>query len=84
MVLTHYTTLKVEKINSKNMTETEHHDLGMLIAAATPFLCIHNVRPEPWCRVIKDPKDKRIGPWKYTAEFTVLDEPTWSQKGEVI
>ena len=66
------------------MFDSEKNSLQSLLAAATPFLCITGAKPEEWCRVMKDPKDGRIGPWKYTAEFTVLDQNTWDRHGEVI
>lgn len=33
---------------------------------------------------MRDPKDGRIGPWNYEAQFTVLDEKIWSRSGEVL
>jgi hypothetical protein len=33
---------------------------------------------------MKDPKNGRIGPWKYRAVYDVLSEEIWSQRGEVL
>ena len=64
---------------------TEDRDsVQTLLATATPFLRITGVRSEAWCRVMKDPKDGRIGPWQYTAEYVALDQGTWDRPGEVI
>jgi len=66
------------------MLASERSSLHQLLAAATPFLRITDVKPEEWCRVMKNPKDGRIGPWKYAAEYVVLDQKTWDRPGEVI
>lgn len=67
-----------------NMRAEDEASLSILIAAATPFLRITDAKPEAWCRVMQKPDDPRIGPWKYTAEYTVLDQRVWDQAGEVI
>jgi hypothetical protein len=33
---------------------------------------------------MQKPADKRIGPWRYTAQYDVLDKETWTRPGEVI
>jgi len=33
---------------------------------------------------MQDPADTRIGPWRFVAEFDVVDKAAWSQSGEVI
>ena len=33
---------------------------------------------------MSDPRDGRVGPWNYEAQFTVLDAKTWSRPGEVL
>lgn len=66
------------------MNSSEAALLKSLIAAATPFLSIIDVKREDWCRVMQKANDGRIGPWKYTAQYTVLDQRTWDRPGEVI
>jgi len=66
------------------MLNSERSDLQSLLAAATPFLRITDAKPEAWCRIMSKPKDGRIGPWKYTAEYVTLDQQTWNRPGEVI
>ena len=66
------------------MTLSDASSLQTLLDAATPFLHISDVKREDWCRVMKNPKDGRIGPWKYTAQYTVLDQKVWDRPGEVI
>lgn len=66
------------------MAPTETSDLQSLLVAATPFLLINDVKQEDWCRVMDDPKDSRIGPWKYMAQYTVLNQTVWDRPGEVI
>lgn len=34
--------------------------------------------------MMQNPKDGRIGPWKYTASYTILDQRIWDRPGEVI
>lgn len=66
------------------MLPEDQESLRSLLSAATPFLHITDAKQEAWCRVIKDPKDSRIGPWQYRADYTVLDQKTWDRPGEVI
>ena len=66
------------------MTPSDTSSLQSLLAAATPFLLISDVKREDWCRVMRDLKDGRIGPWKYTAQYTVRDQKVWDRPGEVI
>lgn len=66
------------------MLADDQASLRSLLSAATPFLRITNAKREAWCRVMNDPKDGRIGPWQYTADYTVLDQKTWDRPGEVI
>lgn len=58
--------------------------LQELVDAAHPFLRITGVERVSWCRDIANPRNKRIGPWKYKAQFAVLDDSVWSRKGEVL
>lgn len=58
--------------------------LRTLVAAASPFLRITGATCEGWCRVMKDEKDGRIGPWDFVAAFDVLSYSVWRRKGEVI
>lgn len=58
--------------------------LERLVGASTPFLRIDGVKPCRWKREMQDPKDGRIGPWEYEAQFTVLDAKTWATQGEVL
>ena len=67
-----------------SMAPTETSDLQSLFVAATPFLFINDVKQEDWCRVMGDPNDSRIGPWKYIAQYTLLDQTVWDRPGEVI
>ena len=53
-----------------------------LVAAARPFVRIDGIKPQAWCRNVQ--AGPRLGPWRYQAAYTVLDEHTWSQKGEVL
>lgn len=74
--------------------QTEHTDptllareipyLEKLILASRPFIKINSVERLDWRRIIKDPKDKRNGPWNYRADYEVIDEKVWSQSGEVL
>lgn len=66
------------------MTPADRATLDLLLRNATPFIRIDDVRREDWCRVIQDPTDRRIGPWKYTAVYEVLDQKRWDRAGEVI
>lgn len=66
------------------MPSSDLESLRALLAAAVPFLRITGALREDWCRVMQDAKDPRIGPWRYEAEFEVLDMSTWRRKGEVI
>lgn len=58
--------------------------LRRIVDASTPFIHISGVRPQAWCRVIKDTKDKRVGPWRFIAAFSALDDQTCKRKGEVL
>lgn len=55
-----------------------------LVAASTPFIRINSADRFEWRRVMKDPKDGRIGPWNYRAVYDVLADNIWSQRGEVL
>jgi hypothetical protein len=66
------------------MQSSDSEFLGKLLAAATPFLHITDAIREDWCRVMQKQTDGRIGPWKYTAQYKVLDQKTWDRPGEVI
>lgn len=56
--------------------------LNSLVVAATPILRITGIRPRDWCRNAQN--KSRFGPWRYEAEYTVLDKKTWSSRGEVL
>ena len=58
--------------------------VNKLVKASTPFLRINSADRFDWCRVMEDPSDKRIGPWKYRAAYDVLADKVWSQRGEVL
>ena len=58
--------------------------VNKLVANSTPFIRINSLDRYEWCRVMENPKDKRIGPWKYRAVYDVLSEKVWSQRGEVL
>ena len=66
------------------MTPTETNALQALLSSATPFLHITGAAREDWCRVMQNSKDKRVGPWKYTAYYEVLNQQAWDRAGEVI
>src|SRR5262245_15523356 len=66
------------------MTPRDTSSVQSLLATATSFLRITDVKREDWCRVMRKPRDRRIGPWKYTAQYTVLDQKVWDRPGEVI
>jgi hypothetical protein len=66
------------------ITRSESTPLRSLLDAATPFLRITGVRRHDWCRLMEDPDDGRIGPWKYFADYVVLDQKVWGRRGEVI
>lgn len=66
------------------MNSSDRSTLDLLLASATPFLRINDVKREDWCRIMQKPKDPRIGPWKYTAVYEVLDQRHWDRPGEVI
>ena len=65
-----------ERIQPMNLTT-----LNTLVASATPFLRIEGVRPRDWCR---NAQDGRFGPWRYEADYAVLNKGTWSSLGEVL
>jgi hypothetical protein len=58
--------------------------LETLVQASTPFLRIEGATPRKWMREMRSPKDGRIGPWNYEAQFTVLNAKAWSRTGEVL
>lgn len=58
--------------------------LDSLVQASTPFLQIDAATPRKWMREMSNPRDGRIGPWNFEAQFTVLDAKTWSRTGEVL
>lgn len=66
------------------MLPEDKESLRSLLSAATPFLHIKDAKQEAWCRLMKNPKDGRIGPWQYRANYMVLDQKTWDRQGEVI
>lgn len=66
------------------MSPEESAGLCALLAAAHPVLRITAIERCDWRRVMSNPKDKRIGPWKYRAHFDVLDENRWGNAGEVL
>lgn len=66
------------------MSYQQPSELVALLNAATPFLRINDVARMDWCRVMLDPSDSRIGPWKYRAVYEVLDEKVWKTSGEVL
>ncbi|TWO71505.1 hypothetical protein FN976_11365 [Caenimonas sedimenti] len=55
-----------------------------IVAEAVPFLRIDGVQRRDWCRVMRAARDPRIGPWRYVARYTVLDQSTWDAPGEVL
>lgn len=67
-----------------NMRKEMPPEVHALLAAATPFLRINGAERVDWCRDIKDPKDSRIGPWRYRAAFEVLNPEVWERSGEVL
>lgn len=67
-----------------NVDPTSIAYINRLVASSRPFLRINQAERLDWRRVMKDPKNRRNGPWKYRAEFDVLDDKTWSQTGEVL
>lgn len=66
------------------MSPTDVISLNALLAAATPFLRITGAGGQRWCRLMEKPKDPRIGPWDFVANFDVLSQSTWRRKGEVV
>jgi hypothetical protein len=66
------------------MNSEDRQSLQTLLEAATHFLRITGVKPEPWCRVMKNPNNGRVGPWQYSADYIVLDQKLWDRPGEVI
>ena len=68
----------------RTMQTTDTISLQALLDAATPFIKIEDAIREDWCRVMQKPTDPRIGPWKYIAEYQVLDQKTWDKPGEVV
>jgi len=67
------------------MTTTTFHPLARrLLDAATPFLRIHGVTRCDWKRKMKKPTDPRIGPWRYSAKYDVIDDAAWNTRGEVL
>src|SRR5687767_3591727 len=66
------------------MSPNDRSTLDLLLSGATPFVRINDVKREDWCRVIQRPNDGRIGPWKYTAVYDVLNQKHWDRPGEVI
>lgn len=56
--------------------------LNSLVAAATPFVRIDGVHTQDWCRNVSS--GSRFGPWRYEADYTVLDKATWARTGEVL
>lgn len=58
--------------------------VNKLVAASKPFIRINGANKLDWCRVMKKPNDRRIGPWHYSPDYHVLDEKVWNQLGEVL
>ena len=58
--------------------------LAALFQATQPFLRIKGADRIDWRRVMKNPRDARIGPWKWRAKFDVMDAYTWNREGEVL
>ncbi len=56
--------------------------IQVLIDAAKPFIRITGVKACDWRRNVQ--QGSRIGPWRYEAEYKVLDDRTWSKTGEVL
>lgn len=56
--------------------------LDQITASAKPFIRIDRAIPDAWCRDVEN--GSRKGPWRYKAQFTVLDECAWSAPGKVV